>query len=113
METTSNPTRHQPAVDRGGEWVVLSGEEYKIPPLNFRSLRELQGKISSLNTGGGLPTAAQMTTVIEVVHAALKRNYPDITVEAIEDIVDVGNMMQVFTAVLQVSGMQRAAVPKT
>lgn len=104
--------RVNPAVDRGGEWVALGGEEYKIPPLNFRALRELQSRLAAIGSIQGIPTETQMMTVVEVVHAALKRNYPDITVELVEDLVDVGNMMTVFTAVLRVAGMERRELGK-
>ncbi|ENT1749659.1 hypothetical protein CAA71_002200, partial [Neisseria gonorrhoeae] len=39
--------------------------------------------------------------------AALKRNYPDLTREEAADLIDIGNMNEVFAAVMDVSGLKR------
>jgi hypothetical protein len=41
--------------------------------------------------------------------ASLSRNYPDITLERVQEIVDVGNMTAAIKAVLSVSGYREAA----
>jgi len=98
--------RAEPGEDRGGEWVEMSGKEYKIPPLNFKALREVQGKVTQIGAIKGVPTPEQMDIVVDVVYMAMRRNYPDMKRETVEDILDVGNMMPVFAAVMRVAGFK-------
>jgi hypothetical protein len=74
-----------------------------VPPLNLRSVRELKSRIVTF-TG----TLDDMDVVADVLHAALLRNYPEMTMDQVADMVDVGNMGEVMQAVMGVSGL----VPK-
>ncbi len=94
----------QPDNNRGGEWVRFGGEEYKVPPLGFRAIQELQERILLLSSMGTLPTPEQFGVIIDVVWEALKRNYPALTREAVVDMLDVGNFQAVINAALSVSG---------
>lgn len=90
-------------VDFGG------GTLLTVPPLNLGALRRLQGKLQALQTLDA--TSPQATdTIVEATHAALKRNYPDITIDEVEDLLDVGNMHDVFTSVMDVAGLRRKAI---
>lgn len=84
----------------------LNGEEYVIPPLALGALDQIKDKITDFDKA---PFAEQVTLTIDIATAALKRNYPDMTREKVGEIVDVGNMMQVFEAVMDVSGLKRKA----
>lgn len=62
---------------------------------------------ASAHSDGNAADAGQISTVIDCAHAALKRNYPDLTREEAADLIDIGNMNEVFAAVMDVSGLKR------
>lgn len=93
--------------NRGGSWVRFGDEMYRVPPLSFRSLQELAEEVEGLQ-GMVRPTAAQMTTIEKIVHAALVRNYPDLTLLTVADMIDVGNYEEVLSAALSIAGFTRA-----
>ena len=82
--------------NRGGEWVRFGDEMYRVPPLSFRSLQELADEVEGLKDMVR-PTAAQMTTIEKIVHSALVRNYPAMTVAEVSDMMDVGNYAVSYT----------------
>jgi len=108
MSEQEKATRIQPTGNRGGVWVTMGAEEYRIPPLGFGALKELQSRMSSIQGMTGLPNEEQMSVVAEIVVLAMKRNYPDITLEEVLDKLDLGNFRAVFDAVLASSGYRRA-----
>ena len=83
----------------------IGGEEYVIPPISLGALEQLQDKISAFT--GDLTSSAQVASAIDVIHAALTRNYPGVTREAVAEMIDVGNMAEIFEAVMDVSGLKR------
>lgn len=84
----------------------LGGTRYEVPPLALGDLERLQDRLGAYQ--GGLD-AASVGTVLDVAHAALRRNYPELTRERIGELVDLGNMADVFEAVMDVSGLKRRA----
>lgn len=96
--------RIPPARNKGGVWVVLGGDAYQIPPLNFGAIQALQDKMAVIQGMSGVPTMEQMRVVAEVVQMAMRRNYPDITTDDIIEMLDLGNFRQVFDALLGQSG---------
>lgn len=88
--------------------VQLGGESFVIPPLSLGALEQLQSRVADFK--GDIRDKEQVATVIDAAHAALKRNYPAITRDEIADMIDVGNMAEVFEAVMDVSGLKRKAI---
>jgi hypothetical protein len=102
------PTKVQPERNRGGRWVTLGGEAYKVPPLSFLAVQELADKVESLRSmDGGRPTASQMQTVCEIVHTAMARNYPSMKVADVAEMIDLGNYAEVLGAVLAIGGFEK------
>lgn len=84
-----------------GKEIELGGKTYIVPPLNLAMVEHFQDQLINY-TGGIDPQSVRL--VAEVTHAALKRNYPELTLEEVKDVLDLGNMVEVFSAVLQVAG---------
>ncbi len=98
-----------------GVTIQLGGEGRIIPPLNFRALRTLQPELTLLGKsplGQGGFSDEQMTALCQVIHAALARNYPDVTLDQLEDWIDLGNAPAVIAAVMAQSGLVRAGGEK-
>lgn len=86
--------------------VNLGGTDYIVPPLSLGALELYQDE---LETFTGAIDKASTTLTINIGTAALRRNYPDLTREQVADMIDVANMMEVFEAVMDVSGLKRKA----
>ncbi|QDD62647.1 hypothetical protein EJD96_00060 (plasmid) [Herbaspirillum seropedicae] len=88
-----------------GAQVKMGGKEWVIPALSLGQIKRLAPKIESLANMSNMLTSDQVSNVCEIVHAALKRNYPDVTIEEVEDMVDMGNMRQVIQTVMGQAGL--------
>lgn len=94
-----------------GVAVSLGGEDYIIPPLNLSAVRRLLPKIESIVANPNVVnlTDDMMDSMLEIILTAMKRNYPDMSREKIEDLIDLANMKPVIAAVLGTSGFERTA----
>lgn len=88
--------------------IQFAGKEYVIPPLSLGALEQLQERIAGFT--GDIRSKEQVATVLDAAHAALKRNYPDVTREDVADWIDVANMADVFEAVMDISGLKRKSL---
>lgn len=94
-----------------GEEISLGGDKYVVPALSLRQIRELAPKLDKLDAeGAGLPQAEQIGAVVDVMHAALSRNYPDMTKEQLLDLIDLGNMGAMIKAAMRTSGLAEKKV---
>ena len=84
-----------------GKIVSMLGKDWVIPPLNFKALRRFREELGTMTA----EALAGSGKVVEIIHAAMQRNYPDLTLEQVEDMVDMGNVMEVTEAVLAISGL--------
>lgn len=87
---------------------TIGGVDYIIPPISLGALQQLQASINQFNAG--VIDDESISTTITVLHSALKRNYPTITIEDVGEMVDVGNMFELFEMVMDVSGLKRKAL---
>lgn len=92
-----------------GITVRMGGADYVVPALTLRQLKKLKDKLGALRQISPLAASeGQLEPLVDVIHAALSRNYPDLTREEMEDLIDLGNIGQLVAAVVNVSGL----VPK-
>lgn len=89
-----------------GVKVLMAGQEYILPPLTLGSLKRLGNKLNTLGSLQSIPNEEQCQVMCELVHASLVRNYPDVTIDTLYDMLDLGNLSHVFQAVLGVSGVK-------
>ncbi len=91
-----------------GVIIAMGGQDWTIPPLTLGQLRRLMPKVRELTDVGANMGEEQIGTLVEIVTAAMLRNYPDITLEQVEELLDLGNARDVMTAVLTGSGLKPA-----
>jgi hypothetical protein len=96
---TKQPTAPQPVE---GVALVLGGVELLVPALSLGAFKRLGPKLAALETTSD--RVAQLSVMVEAVHAALRRNYPDMTLDQVDDMIDLRNIEAVFQAVLAQSG---------
>ncbi len=83
-----------------GKTITLGGRKFIAPPVPFGCIR----KHADVFDGS---RAATLTVMADVIYAALKRNYPDLTQEDFDETyLDMGNLRDAFKAVMQVSGAE-------
>lgn len=93
-----------PERSRGGEWVRIGDERYRIPPLALRAIQELKGDVEALQGIRGMPTGEQMNAALRIIHSAITRNYPSLAFETLAEMLDLGNVTDVLAAVMSISG---------
>jgi hypothetical protein len=89
-----------------GVSVTMGGQEWTVPPLTLGQLRRLMPLVKQLTEIGAQMGESQIAAVVEIVTAALQRNYPDLTTDAVEEVLDLGNSAQVLHVVLIGSGLR-------
>ena len=83
-----------------GKTINLNGREFLVPPAPLSCVRRYHEVFEG---------TAPITILImaEIIHAALKRNYPDLTQDELEnDYLNVANMKEAFNIVMNVSGAE-------
>jgi ABC-type Fe3+-hydroxamate transport system substrate-binding protein len=100
--------------DLPGSAIKLGKTGLVCPALNFKALKSLKPQLTVIQSGWALDANDEkaeqyIAAVVTVVHAALKRNYPHITAESIEEFVDLHNVSEVTMAVMGISGFNRDA----
>lgn len=89
-----------------GELVKLGDREFVVPSLSVNQARRLWPEILDLNKGVTLADfPKKLDAALPIILAALSRNYPDITIEQLGDLVDVRNFPRLMKIIAGQSGM--------
>ena len=94
-----------------GAELEVGGRKLVFAPLNaaaYKQNREaIQSSLSTLMAGG---LAIDLAFIAQLAHLSLARNYPEITIEEVEDFVDFSNGIEIFGTVMHVSGLMASVV---
>jgi len=94
------------AVKFEGETVRLGGQEYILPSLSTGKARKLWPAILEIDKGVTPETMPQkFETMIAIIHAALARNYPELTVDEVGELVDLRRAPDLCLQICRLSGM--------
>lgn len=88
--------------------IELAGVDRVVPPLSLGSLEQLHEPIQKFMAN--VSDLSNVRVVVDAAHAALKRNYPEITREEVADAIGLDNMNDVFEAIMDVSGLKRKSL---
>jgi hypothetical protein len=94
-----------------GVKISMGGRDWIVPPLTLGMMRRLLPQIMRLHDcGAGSSTGSgdgeEIDVIIDLVTAAMQRNYPDMTPQQVEDLLDLGNARAVVAAILTGSGLR-------
>lgn len=92
-----------------GEEVVIRGKTYIVPGLSFGQLEQhekLLTRMSSMKNKSAL-TPQIMNDIATVIHLSLSRNYPEMSIKEVKDIVDTRNAARLVQTVMGVSGLEQ------
>lgn len=92
----------------GVEYDFGGGRVFIVPPLSLGALQFMQDRLAALPTLNSIDPVA-VKTMIEAAHLALRRNYPAITPEEVAELVDIGNVGEVYECLLDAAGVKRKA----
>jgi hypothetical protein len=89
-----------------GVTITMGGRDWLVPPLTLGQLRRLMPRVRQLTEIDAAIGEVQIGVLVEIVAAALQRNYPDVSAEMVENLLDLGNAGTVLNAVLTGSGLR-------
>lgn len=90
-----------------GVKVSMGGRDFVVPSLTLKSLKSLSSKLEILSSMGGIPTPDQIDAMVSVIHCAMVRNYPELSTQDVEELLDLSNLQTTFLSVMAASGLQR------
>lgn len=105
MALKKDPTTQKPVA---GVQVVIGAHEYTVPPISLYHVRMYADQLKSLDASKQMDVGS-IDLIAQVALAALKRNYPELTLDELAQEIDFGNIMSVYQAVMGVSGFVSGA----
>jgi|GEM_PF-252490 len=95
-----------------GVSISLNGRDYIVPALNMEQLEECEADLELISqradeSGGFRALKERRAAMLRVIHVAVRRNYPDVSLEDVKKWVDLNNLNDVFDAVMGVSGLRK------
>lgn len=91
-----------------GVKVRIGNREFVMPSLSVGQAKRLWPQILKLDKEGisaeDIPEKFELA--VPIIHAALSRNYPQLTVEQVEDMVSISQLRQLLLVVSGQSGMK-------
>jgi hypothetical protein len=86
--------------------VKIGGQEYIVPPLSIKGFKAMKGQIEALKNmaPGRAMTDEQIDGVMKIIHCALSRNYPELTLDQIEEMLDFGNIGPLINTITRAGG---------
>lgn len=101
MDTTPDAVnRIAPTNRHGGAWVLFGEDEYRVPAINYAVFVDMQAEVNALKDLKEMPTSAQMATLEKIIHRALQRNYPDMTLAMVSDMLDLSSAQAALVAAM-------------
>lgn len=111
-DVEANATKYAPVPGKiPGTALNLGGHDLVLAPLTLDQIQALTAQIEKLGAVANM--ADLVATALPVIHASLMRNYPDMTLEDVRALVDVGNIRKASQAVIGVSGFEFAEPGET
>lgn len=92
-----------------GVEIEIRGKKYIVPGL---SLGQLENNAEDIQTVLAMTNQNDMRalgTIAKIVHLAFSRNYPDITLDQIKEMIDMRNMNRIIGAVMNSTGFSSGA----
>ena len=91
-----------------GTKIQLGEREYLLAPMNIKTMKAHKDVISCM-TKPGFDVMDYLDSFTALVHAAIQRTVPEITLDDIEEHVDIGNIPALTEALFLASGFVASA----
>lgn len=88
-----------------GKTISVKGKEWVVPALSFKQYKEANSKFAEISKemleSKDLEFSPKMMDdLVGLVHMAMKRNYPELTLDEVEEMMDLGNATAFTSAIL-------------
>ena len=98
------------AVPFEGKPVEIGGRNFVVPPLTIGQLKRLRPKIEAMASAKPDASAMdQVDDIIDIIHAAIGRNYPDLTVDELADMIPLPDVQRIVEEVMSASGLEKTS----
>jgi len=90
-----------------GTALNLGGVDFVAPPFNLDGVQEAMPMLSEARQRlAGKPPEEVLRYAAGVIHISLRRNYPDLTLDELLQLIDMGNAMRVIDVICTASGIE-------
>ncbi|MBU6430312.1 MAG: hypothetical protein KGR26_14955 [Cyanobacteria bacterium REEB65] len=90
--------------------ITVGGRDFIVPPLCLRDVKRFLPQMTDLFSKTPLE---QMTMTSDVILAALQRNYPELTMDELDVLLDPMSIQATMEAIMEASGLKKkAAAPE-
>lgn len=89
-----------------GVEVSMGGKRWVVPALNLKQLKTF-GRVLQELAGQGTDLLPMADKVADVIHAAMTRNYPNLTRKELDRMLDFTNLLPALHAALGITGLPR------
>jgi hypothetical protein len=99
---------------RDGVAVTIGETPYIIAPFSLNTLRQAAPIFKKMEQVGITAESLddwQIEGFIKLIHAALIRNYPNLTLEWVGDNVEPGQLAEIMSAIIEVNGFTKGESP--
>jgi hypothetical protein len=94
-----------------GATIAINGNDYTVAALTLDQIKALRPQLEKLRVLVGVPADDDIAAIVEVVSAALSRNYSDEEAAKACSGLDLANLRPVIQAVMGVSGLVATGAP--
>lgn len=81
-----------------GQTIRMAGTDMIVPALNFRQIKALAPDIKKMEKERD--DEKRLASQVKVIHQGIARNYPEATIEDVEELLDMTNILPVMAAVM-------------
>ncbi len=92
-----------------GVKVTIGRRDFIVPPLNLKAVKRVGQLVPVMMAADG--SVESIDAAIEVIHLALKRNYPELTRDELEEELDLANLAPISMVIAEASGLVPKAEP--
>lgn len=98
-----------------GTTVTIGAKKFLMPPMNIKTMKLHKPMLIKIMKGAmGESSPDEMVTLFEesfdkfsdIILATLKRNYPELTLDLLEEDLDLGNIQDLMMTVMKTSGFE-------
>lgn len=86
-----------------GAVIRVPGQALVAPELSLAQLQRFQPRLAILQDAS-VENDAKLDLMFEVVHAALSRHYPEVTLEEVKTLLTMSNLVKAFTSAIKFRG---------
>lgn len=84
-----------------GQELEVAGRKLVFAPLNATAVKQYREEIKSVSIG----SVPDVEIVSKLAYASLLRNYPSITLQVVDDMIDYSNVFAVWETVINLTGL--------